>query len=86
MKIINRMLLTVLQDTHVFRDCCFCFQFEIKERKRQEEHESPEDILRAKEEKLQRLIAEFMPPPKPYVPNSVSVSNLGRGRPLLNSF
>jgi len=43
----------------------FCLQFEIKERKKLEEHESPEDVLRAKEEKLQRLIAEFMPPPKP---------------------
>lgn len=41
------------------------FQFEIKERKKLEDDQSPEDILKAKEEKLQRLIAEFMPPPKP---------------------
>ncbi|XP_052768377.1 spectrin beta chain-like isoform X4 [Mya arenaria] len=41
--------------------------FEIKERKKAEE-EKPEDVLKAKEERLQRLIAEFMPPPKPPTP------------------
>ncbi|XP_060584243.1 spectrin beta chain-like isoform X5 [Ruditapes philippinarum] len=41
--------------------------FEMKERKKAEE-ESPEDVLRAKEEKLQRLIAEFLPPEEPPTP------------------
>ncbi|XP_052270062.1 spectrin beta chain-like isoform X3 [Dreissena polymorpha] len=41
--------------------------FEIKER-RKAEHETKEDMLRAKEEKLRRLIAEFLPPEKPPTP------------------
>lgn len=40
------------------------FQFEIKE-KEKAKAEHPEDVLRAKEEKLQQLIKEFLPPEKP---------------------
>ena len=40
------------------------FQFEINERRKKED-EKPEDVLRAKEEQLKRLIGEFMPPEKP---------------------
>ena len=52
----------------------FCFQFEIKEKERAEV-EHPEDVLRAKEEKLQQLIKEFLPPEKPYVVGHFSLSS-----------
>ena len=42
----------------------FAWQFEMKEIEKKE-HEKPEDVLKAKEEKLQRLIEEFLPPEEP---------------------